>query len=410
MIDQQRLYQLLQRAKQHTISGSEYAEIEAFLNAEGDDGEEARAILDDYYFPTAKEIVIDLEAPKWQGMLRAILNVEKPAVLAMPSVPATHRMNFIRKWWWAAATLIIGTTIAVIVSSDRQTLASETVSSQSNAIQDVSPGGEHAVLTLADGSTIALDSAANGQIARQGNTTVVKLANGEIRYDIKGVAEPEVMMNTMSTPRGGQYQLILPDGSKVWLNAASSITYPATFVGRKREVKVMGEVYFEIAPNKAKPFVVDVNGQSFIQVLGTSFNVNAYTDEAAIKTTLIDGSVRIGTGSDALDDKASIILKPGQQAFQSCNSPNASIQIQSANISQVLAWKNGLFDFNGLNVHEVMNQLSRWYDIDVRFEGKGPDFTFIGEIYRSENLSVILKTLQRLKLKYRMEGKTLVIL
>ncbi|MGN6417095.1 MAG: FecR family protein [Pseudobacter sp.] len=349
-------------------------------------------------------------------------------LLARESKPAAHRVHFLRKWGWAAAIIfILGAGAYLYISSKGTQQALVKAEKNISPDADILPGSDKAILTLADGSTIILDSAATGAIARQGNANVVKLANGEIRYDLQGISPDEMMMNNVSTPRGGQYKLTLPDGTQVWLNAASSITYPAAFAAKNRKVKITGEVYMEVAQNKAKPFVVDVNDQSTIQVLGTSFNIHAYADEAAIKTTLVEGSVKVSKISDQvrndrenkIRNEKTVVLKAGQQAVveiadqtrdNKATSDSAPIQVQPANISQALAWKNGAFNFNGLTVREVLNQLSRWYDIDIRFEGKEPAFKFMGGIYRSAGLSEVLNMLGKLNLKYRMEGKTLIVL
>lgn len=345
-------------------------------------------------------------------------------LLARESKPAAHRVHFLRKWGWAAAIIVILGAGAYLYISSKRT-QQELVKAEKNISPDadILPGSEKAVLTLADGSTIILDSAATGDIAQQGNANVVKLPNGEIRYELQGISSHEVMMNTMSTPRGGQFKLTLPDGTRVWLNAASTIAYPAAFVGKERKVKISGEVYMEVAQNKSQPFVVDVNGQTSIQVLGTSFNINAYADEAAIKTTLVEGSIKVSKISNQTPNEKGVILKTGQQAVieiadqtrdnkEKIDSARESepIKVLPINISQTLAWKNGAFNFNDLSVREVMNQLSRWYDIDIRFEGKEPAFKFMGGIYRSAGLSEVLNMLGKLNLKYRMEGKTLIVL
>lgn len=402
MIDQQRLYQLLQRAKQQTISGAEYAEIEAFLNAEGEDGEEARAVLDDYYFPTAKEIVIDLEAPKWRSMLRGILNVEKP-IAPIPAVPVAHRMNFVRKWWWAAAVVILLTATGVYLYTSNSLIEPVLVEKPGDQAPAILAGRDKAILTLADGRTIALDSASNGQLAQQGNASVIKLANGEVRYNLEGASEGVVMMNIMRTPRGGQYQLTLPDGTKVWLNAASSITYPAVFTGNDRKVKVTGEVYLEVAPNKTKPFIADIDGKSIVQVLGTGFNINSYADDGEIKITLINGSVKV------IAKEKEVLLSPGQQVIQLLNN-SKTIEINSnADLNQTLAWKNGIFNFNGKNFSSLMKDVERWYDVTVVYKGATPNFNMKGKMDRGVPLNDLLRFLKEYGLIVQVEGRTLII-
>lgn len=305
-----------------------------------------------------------------------------------------HRVHFIRKWWWAAAIFILFSTVAYLYISQQK--EKPVVAAKAAETKDILPGGDRAILTLADGSKIALDSAASGQLAKQGNASVIKLANGEIRYNVNGHSQGEIMMNTMSTPRGGQYQLILPDGSKVWLNAASTISYPAVFTGNERKVKVSGEVYLEVAQNKGKPFVVDVDGKSTVQVLGTSFNINSYADEGNIKTTLINGSVRINQQT---------VLKPGQQATIAGN----NVTIHKANTDQVLAWKNGNFDFTGLDFKAFMRQLERWYDIEIKYEKDLPDFKSEGQVDRGVTLAGMIRFLSNFGIRAHLEGRVLII-
>lgn len=344
-----------------------------------------------------------------RGQLRttAILQARGVQIESASAVRPIHRMHFLRTAWlkYAAAILIVLSSLAYLWIYNRNdndmTAASAEVSSQ---VEDVAPGGNRAVLTLADGTEIILDSAANGSLAIQGNVRVVKSANGQIIYDMTSAAGDlakgggEMMMNTMSTPKGGQYQLALPDGTKVWLNAASSITFPTSFSSKTRNVSFTGEAYFEVAKDREKPFVVDINGKSTVQVLGTSFNINSYADEGDIKTTLIEGRVKV----------SSVILNPGQQAI--IGSSEQQPKVTSADIDQILAWKNGLFNFNGLDLRAVMRQLERWYDISVQYQGPVSNVIFRGEMYRNVHLSDVLEVLQKMGVKFRREGKILIVL
>jgi len=268
---------------------------------------------------------------------------------------------------------------------------------------DFLPGKNTAILTLADGSTIVLDSAKNGALTSQGNTKVIKLNNGQLAYSSSG-ATNEVLYNTMSTPRGGQYKLVLSDGSKVWLNAASSIHYPTSFPGNERKVEITGEAYFEVAHDAKKPFKVSVNNME-VQVLGTHFNVNAYRDERTINTTLLEGSVKVTKGSSMS------ILKPGQQAIIQQAGDDKKITVENnIDVEAVIAWKNGYFSFTNADMTAVMRQISRWYDVDIVYEGKIPDRKFGGEISRNLNASQALKILQASKVHFRIEGKKIIVL
>jgi ferric-dicitrate binding protein FerR (iron transport regulator) len=253
---------------------------------------------------------------------------------------------------------------------------------------------------LADGSTIILDNVQNGTLAQQGNTKVIK-EDGKLAYNLTSTGINEVLYNTISTPRGGQYQVDLPDGSRVWLNAASSLHFPTAFVGKERRVEITGEAYFEVAKNKAQPFIVSVNGAE-VQVLGTHFNVMAYNDENAIKTTLLEGSVKFVNGS------TSSLLKPGQQSQLS---ENGQVKVVSnVDVDAVTAWKNGNFDFQGEDIETVMRQLSRWYNVDVVYRNK-PDELFYAEIPRNTKLSDVLKALELTgKLRFGIEGKKIIVM
>ena len=265
---------------------------------------------------------------------------------------------------------------------------------------DVAPGGNKATLQLADGSTIILDSAQNGTLSQQGNARVLKLDNGQLAYNASGTAK-EVLYNTISTPRGGQYQLTLADGSKVWLNAASSIRFPASFTGSKRKVELTGEAYFEVAKNPAMPFTVSVNGMN-VEVLGTHFNINSYADEDVIKTTLLEGAVKVIKGS------VIALLSPGQQAQLTSN---GQIGVnKNIDVDEVMAWKNGKFQFGDkVDIGTIMRQIARWYDVDVEYKGV---FTkhFGGSISREVNISQVLKVLETTgDVKYKVEGRKVIV-
>lgn len=276
--------------------------------------------------------------------------------------------------------------------------------------QDVAPGGNKAILTLGDNSTIVLDSAANGQLAKQGSSVVKKTKDGELRYESTiGNRDLATTYNILTTPRGGQYQLVLPDGSKVWLNAASSIRYPTAFTKNERSVDITGEVYFEVAPirlpsGQRKPFrvqFISAGREGAVEVLGTHFNINTYDDEPAMKTTLLEGSVKVTTGA------SSALLKPGEQIsiYQSSHlSKPMPVQV-----AEVVAWKNGLFKFTNADLPTVMRQLVRWYNVDIIYEQGVPSLHFGGEISSSSNLSQVLQVLQISGVNARIEDRKIII-
>ena len=268
--------------------------------------------------------------------------------------------------------------------------------------QDIAPGGDKAILTLADGSKIVLDNTANGNLTIQGNVKVIKL-DGQLSYTTSGTTT-EVLYNTITTPRGGQYQLILADGSKVWLNAASSLRFPATFTGSERKVELTGEGYFEVVKNAVMPFKVNVASKGEVEVLGTHFNINSYVDEAAINTTLLEGSVRV-TGLKTNDSR---LITPGQQAQLTANGQiNVKKQVD---ISEVMAWKNGKFIFQDADIQSIMRQIERWYDVEVSFSGNMTNELFVGLIPKNVNISQILKMLEKTgTVKFEIAGKKIIV-
>lgn len=267
------------------------------------------------------------------------------------------------------------------------------------ATQDVAPGGNKAVLTLGDGSSIVLDHAANGQLAMQGNTSVAKLNNGELAY--KAQKGQTVFYNSLATPRGGHYKITLPDGSIVWLNSASSLRFPTSFNGEKREVEMSGEAYFEIAKNVKQPFIVKVNDGSKVEVLGTHFNVMAYSDEDEAKTTLLQGAVKVNKG-DAYN-----LLKPGQQA--AIEKDGRMTVLSNVNTSEVTAWKEDQFSFNSTDIHSIMKQISRWYDVDVEYKGN-VSASLNGNIKMSVPLSQVLEILTLAgNVKFDVQGKKITV-
>ena len=249
---------------------------------------------------------------------------------------------------------------------------------------DIPPGSDKAILTLADGSTIVLDDAQDGDLTHQGNTKLIKL-NGKLAYDPSKNNPGEIVYNTISTPRGGKFKIELPDGSLVWLNAASSLHFPTAFRGKSRKVEMTGEAYFEIAKNKDNPFIVTVNGAE-VQVLGTHFNVMAYNDEESVKATLLEGSVKFVNGGN------SSMLVPGQQAQLQKNGEIKTLS--HVDTDHVISWKNGMFHFENADIREVMRQLSRWYNVEVVYKGQILRDPLHAEMPLNTNLSDALNALE----------------
>ena len=250
---------------------------------------------------------------------------------------------------------------------------------------DISPGGNIAFLTLADGRKISLTDAKNGQLAEQSGIKINKTADGQLEYTISNSdnSSQSISYNTIETPAGGQYQINLPDGSKVWLNSASSLRYPVRFVGKERRVEISGEAYFEVAHNSRMPFKV-ANASQTVEVLGTHFNIMAYPDETSTKTTLLQGSVKI------IKENKSKIISPGQQT----RVKDGNIDVVDVDVNEATAWKDGYFMFKSEDIQSIMRQISRWYNLEVTYQGNFPEKVFGGKISRSRNVSEVLEILE----------------
>lgn len=348
--------------------------------------------------PTSQE----LELVANDTRIAEILSIDK----ALKQYPGrVFRLAGVSRWFKYAAILLVvigvGASVWLLKREDNKSIV------KTETQTDIKPGGLKAVLRLGDGTEINLDEVENGLISQRGSVRVVKTANGQIVYDVRESGNQGVEWNTVSTPVGGQFQIALPDGTMVWLNAASSIAFPSKFGGKERRVKVSGELYLDVAKNTKLPFLVDIGQQSVVEVLGTGFNINSYANENGIATTLVEGSVKINTSGK------STILSPGQQAviLTTRNSAEKSdIRIKTdLDISKVLAWKNGLFSFDNADLHSVMRQLERWYGIKVIYQGTATDLTLRGEMYRNVNLSTVLEFLEKMGVRFRLEGNILFV-
>lgn len=324
------------------------------------------------------------------------------------SRPAPHRSRLFA--YLAAAAVLLAVVAGAYWYGNRRPdnlLSDSSRAGQVHAsINEPPPGGNRAVLILADGRRITLDSADAGTLAQQGGTSVVKTAAGQLVYNTDRDRQPvstEAVFNTVSTPTGGQYRLVLPDGSRVWLNAASSIYFPASFNGAARNVVVSGEAYFEIEPNPDMPFTV-TTGDMRVQVLGTSFNINAYSDERGIKTTLLEGSVKVSRGGH------NALLKAGQQSLVSRTENGRPIEVRKADTGQVVAWQKGMFSFKGTDIETIMRQVARWYGVEVIYKGEIND-RFIGEASRDGSLSDLLTIMELTgKVKFKIAGKQVTVI
>jgi ferric-dicitrate binding protein FerR (iron transport regulator) len=306
----------------------------------------------------------------------------------------------------AAAVIILFATGIYLIFKDHSSKEIAQAETPHKIKSDIAPGGNKAILTLANGRQISLESTANGALTQQGNVKIIKLDSGRLAYKAFNGKPGEVLYNTISTPRGGQYQVVLSDGTKVWLNAASSLHFPTSFTGNVRNVQLTGEGYFEVAHNAKKPFCVNI-GDMKIQVLGTHFNINAYDDESVMKTTLLEGSIRVSEGA------VSKMIRPGEQAIlQHSQDQKGSIKIINVDVDAVVAWKNGRFIFQGNNIQSVMRQLARWYDVNVSYQGHVTNELFVGVLNRSryENISEILDMLEKTRtVSFAINGRNVTV-
>lgn len=312
----------------------------------------------------------------------------------------------LRRFTAVAASLLIlvGAFVWWNIHEKRSRIAETTVA---QTIRNSQPASQGAVLKLADGKEIVLDDAVDGAVANQGNTRITK-QGGLLSYAGNNAAD-SVLYNTLSTPKGKIYQLLLPDSSKAWLNAASSIRFPTAFNGPKRSVEVTGEVYFEVKKDAEMPFHVTVSQRATIDVLGTSFNINAYANEKILRTTLLTGSVRIQIPEQEGHGNG-VVLKPGQQAqIKQVHVVQSITVVHNANIKNVMGWKDGYFNLDDLTLEELMREVERWYDVEVVFEKGIPVKTFFGKVSRNLSLLDFMDGLKDWGVRFKLEGRKLTI-
>ncbi|MBX2953703.1 MAG: FecR domain-containing protein [Leadbetterella sp.] len=357
---------------------------------EGTLTDDERVILESWYLRRARSLGLEAGRENIQAHLDSL-----------PELPAREARRAVGKWLSAAAGILIVLGAGVWYMTRPVPVAPAPV-----LVNDALPGDNRARLILASGKDILLDEASSGELAREGNTSIVKTDQGELVYHTAQQAAENTTpsyYNTIETPKAGQYHIRLSDGTRVWLNAASSIRFPTQFSTHQRVVDVVGEVYFEVAKattgGRRIPFKV-VSGNLEVEVLGTRFNINSYSDEGVIRTTLLEGSIQVRT------PKKEIVLQPGQQARVS---GGQTLKVSQVNTGQVMAWKEGYFSFDGVGLKELMRQLSRWYDMEVVYEGNTPDYEFVGQISRNTRLSGVLQILEAGGVRFRVDGKKIIV-
>lgn len=377
----ERLNYLIHQYASKRASGEEVEELFAWLRT-AENHDLLLASLEK--MATEKEPAKDYRPEYWEPVIHMVLHERKTA---------TGKLVIFRNWKWIAAASIV----LVLAAAAYFWLAAGESKDRSVVVvneTEILPAKTGAILTLADGSEVLLDTVRNGTIALQGGVAA-KVTDGVLSYEGKG---GQVLYNTMSTPKGRQYRIALPDGSEVWLNASSSIRFPTVFKGGERIVEVKGEVYFEVARDKTKPFRVQVNGSLDVEVLGTHFNINAYDNEQTINTTLLEGSIKVNGAA----------INPGQQAQVGATNRD-KVFVNDADIAKVMAWKNGLFDFDNVKLEDAIRQLERWYDVEVIYENGIPDIELMGKLSRGVNLNDLMGVLESLGVNAQLTGRKLII-
>lgn len=385
--------------------------------------EDFRTLMNKYQAKTItaeemKRLAILLESPEHQLTLAAILDesfamqnwidegqVDSEKIyekIKEATASPKAKVVFMRRkrYSWIAAAAVVIVALSVWFVTNKQERGREVLNPAYTAKNIKAPMVNRATITLADGSTVFLDSVSNGQLALQGNTKLIKLADGQIAYQTSGgEVIKKLEYNTLSNPRGSKViDMKLSDGSHVWLNSGSSITFPVAFTGKDRKITVDGEAYFEVAHDPSRPFIVS-KGTASVEVLGTHFNINAYSDEKEMKVTLLQGSVKVSLNTN------SKIIKPGQQA-----AINEEMRIKEVDVDEVMSWKDGIFLLNNTDLPAIMRQIGRWYDVNIVYEGKISAVKFGGGVSKDEPLSKILETLEQYGLRFELEGKTLKVL
>lgn len=389
---------LMQLYANRSLNELERMELMQLLESEGALTEEkVTAMIEQYRGEEAVELPAN-----WMQSVQDIVGTDRvpPVAAAMePVAPVLPRRRYIG-WYSAAACVLIGLTVGWFYLNRQQPPAAPVVHKQTLP-HDALPGTSGAVLILADGSKVVLDSLGNGVVAREKGATVM-LEDGKLQYNPAQELAEAIVYNTMTTPRGRQFRLTLPDGTRVWMNAASSLRFPTRFAGDTRLVVLTGEAYFEVTADKTKPFLVELPGGKSIEVTGTHFNVKAYVDEADTKTTLLEGAVTVRMYEHSLE------MKPGQQT-RMMNSGQITL-VHGASTQQAIAWMSRSFSFHGDNLETILKQLARWYDIEVKVEGSLPTTPYTSNLSMDNNLSDILTVLSKSGVKFSLENGVLRIL
>ncbi len=382
-----RIFFLIKKSQDTVLTEAEEKELQSFFLNEAN--REAFILEMHHHTDALPEEWVERE--KWEPVLQIVLNADNRTNNTVKPINSIRKTN-VRKWWrYAAAAAIISLMAGAWLFKQGQQRVLPKVAL-------IAPGSNKSILRMSNGKTIVLSDADNGVVSKQGNMSIVKVDSGLLAFNGTGNTN-ETTVNTLITPKGGQYCVILPDGTKVWMNAASELSFPSAFNGKERSVTLNGEAYFEVTGTADRPFIVNTRNQQ-VQVLGTSFNINAYTDEPMISTTLITGKVKVSAGNK------SAVLLPGEQLQH--NSSSWQI-LRNPDTDAVMAWKNGYFSFSNADINTVMKQLERWYDINVVIATKNKSHQFVGEIPRSVTLDKAMEILKQSGIAYTIHERTVTI-
>ncbi|WP_262247381.1 FecR family protein [Parapedobacter soli] len=399
-MDSNRLQQLLTQYFENTITREDCEELLAYLD-DGDPEGVSGAI--DRAFQKRSFAALRFDPERKDTIYNQLIaEIRQRQAVSSQQLPA-HKFS-IAPWLKVAALLIAAVTVGFLLYQATGTGFGVSPEVSENKNEITLPEHNEATLTLADGSTILLNDSSGGVLARELGVEIRKDADGSIFYEARGgdVVEAALKYNTFSTPKGSTYRILLPDGTKVWMNTASSIRYPVMFTGAERSISLIGEAYFEVAPDASKPFKVEANG-SVIQVLGTHFNVSAYADEQQTTTTLLEGAVNVSNSGNM------VTLKPNQQAV--VDILTGAIRQSAANVRSAVAWKDGYFRFDDESIEEIIDKVSRWYDIEaVEYRGEFNE-RFSGTFQRSKNVSQLFSNLEKLApIQFEIKERRVVIM
>ena len=384
-----RILDLLEQYYNNTLSVEETVELSQLIDKTGH--EDAIALLTETIntFTAPENEDISIDEIKIKAKVNQILSLDKQHQVR--TIVKYPKIRWLKYSVAAAIMVVIGSYL--FYQNFKESVNQGNIAEVNQ--KDVQPGKAGAILVLSDGREVVLDSAGSSKEIISLDGSKIKVSNGQVVY-LDGKKSAENSLNTIRTSLGRQYNVTLSDGTKVWLNAASSIEYPVAFNGRTRKVTISGEAYFEVAKNAKQPFIVNIeNSKTDIEVLGTHFNVNSYADNGSYKTTLLEGSIKLSTG------KRKFLLQPNQQAISQPDAEQVQF-INNVSSEDILAWKNHLFHFNQASIGDVMLELARWYNIQVVYEGTKPPGTFTGKIQKDLTLRQALKILGATRVRYQL--------